>query len=58
VKKSLRLLLALAIVFFVDVAVFGLTGVSILLNYSLAGLLVWLVLAWSVASLLPIWREQ
>jgi hypothetical protein len=57
VKKALRWLIALAIVFFVDVAVFGLTGFSILLNYTVGGLMIWLALGWGVAALLPFWRQ-
>ena len=50
-------MIALALVFFVDVLVFGLSGFSILFNYSLGGLVLWILLAWVVASVLPFWRE-
>jgi hypothetical protein len=55
-RKTGRLLVALAIVFFVDVLIFGLTGLSILLNYTLGGVIIWLLLSWAVASLLPFWK--
>ena len=56
-RKTGRWVLALALVFFLDVLIFGTTGFSILLNYTLGSLIIWIVLAWVVASLMPFWRE-